>query len=612
MRTHAAPGRTRSEPVNAPTARAQAKPDSPIQRHADASAPVQTLASLQRLADDSPRVREQVQDIASEGVSGPGSSYPHAARIQSAFGRHSITGMRAHMGETAKQSAQDLGARAYATQGQVAFGRASPGLFDAAHEAAHVMQQRAGVAPGGLSSPGDRWERHADTVAEAVTAGRSAESLLDSMPGGRMSAGSGSGSGSGSGANSGSGSNSNSVQRRGETAAVMGSKNAGYRRGNRRGSITNTQGESRAKMDYARKLTSDKEGGYRRGVFRDYTKEQALALVPGLNEDGYAAWFTANEMHVSRVVYDVLRGANCGDFAFGTGSRLIQATTGQWVHYGAMKDPYDHAFALTYSERIRNGDLPRRVNKKKALIADTWADNLVTTLEEFMAGDNPYSDVLSNSDIEIKRGLLARGQTVYNQEFPQLLRTRLATKATTMWQEDHFQQTEWKERAMRERTNSDVFDFPTTQRMNVRFKNGTQLFPHLTGLNNQDRDTAINHWNGHDGACFDWDEMPATLLAIEGLIAIGGTAQTKTYSLMNALDNNGKRQSMLRGLDVGVLWTYLDNQNILNNSSWNNSARSGGKPTMRHVVRRLGDTRLACSRPTSTGRRTGRPTSCPT
>jgi hypothetical protein len=60
----------------------------------------------------------------------------------------------------------------------VAFGEA-PDLHTAAHEAAHVVQQRGGVQlKGGVGKDGDHYEQHADAVADAVVAGRSAEGLL--------------------------------------------------------------------------------------------------------------------------------------------------------------------------------------------------------------------------------------------------------------------------------------------------------------------------------------------------------------------------------------------------------------------------------------------------
>jgi len=104
---------------------------------------------------------------------------PHLAAIQRSFGHHDISGVQAHTSGDAQASAAAMGADAYATGHHVVFG-ASTDLFTTAHEAAHVVQQRAGVQlKGGVGESGDIYERHADEVASLVVQGRSAESLLD-------------------------------------------------------------------------------------------------------------------------------------------------------------------------------------------------------------------------------------------------------------------------------------------------------------------------------------------------------------------------------------------------------------------------------------------------
>ena len=104
---------------------------------------------------------------------------PQRRRIQAAFGRHDISDLRAEVGGPAAAAARALGARAYAYGRSIGF-RDEPDLRLAAHEAAHAVQQRAGVQlEGGVGRAGDRYERHADAVAEAVVEGRSAEPLLD-------------------------------------------------------------------------------------------------------------------------------------------------------------------------------------------------------------------------------------------------------------------------------------------------------------------------------------------------------------------------------------------------------------------------------------------------
>jgi hypothetical protein len=125
---------------------------------------------------------------AAAGVAGPSAPLPFADQIQSAFGHHDISYIRAHLGDEASSAADAIDARAYAMGNHVAFAGA-PDLFTAAHEAAHVVQQRGGFARSSLFGPaGDDFELHADAVANAVIAGQSAQRLLDAMPRGDTAA----------------------------------------------------------------------------------------------------------------------------------------------------------------------------------------------------------------------------------------------------------------------------------------------------------------------------------------------------------------------------------------------------------------------------------------
>jgi hypothetical protein len=146
-------------------------------------APVQARGNLE---DDDPA---SVHDAAAAGVSGIGSALPHLARIQTAFGDHELGDVRAHVDGEARQASEHMGAEAYATGNDIAF-RSQPDLHTAAHEAAHVVQQRAGVQlQGGVGQAGDAYEQHADAVADAVVAGQSAQPMLDAMPPGAGDAG---------------------------------------------------------------------------------------------------------------------------------------------------------------------------------------------------------------------------------------------------------------------------------------------------------------------------------------------------------------------------------------------------------------------------------------
>jgi hypothetical protein len=126
----------------------------------------------------------QVHEAARHGTRGAGEPLPHLDKIQRLFGRHDVTGVKAHTGADAAAGARAMGAEAFATGDQVAFA-GTPSLHTAAHEAAHVVQQRGGVQlKGGVGQIGDAYEQHADQVADLVVRGESAEPMLDRMAGG--------------------------------------------------------------------------------------------------------------------------------------------------------------------------------------------------------------------------------------------------------------------------------------------------------------------------------------------------------------------------------------------------------------------------------------------
>ncbi|HMG57561.1 MAG TPA: DUF4157 domain-containing protein [Kofleriaceae bacterium] len=124
-----------------------------------------------------------VLEAAAHGTSGAGGALPHLGEIQRSFGRHDVSGVQAHTDEAATSASRAMGAEAYATGSHVAFAGA-PTLHTAAHEAAHVVQQRGGVQlRGGVGQAGDRYEQHADRVADAVVRGDSSEAMLDELGG---------------------------------------------------------------------------------------------------------------------------------------------------------------------------------------------------------------------------------------------------------------------------------------------------------------------------------------------------------------------------------------------------------------------------------------------
>jgi hypothetical protein len=128
---------------------------------------------------------EEVHAAASHGISGTSGLLPHFDAIQASFGHHDVSGIQAHTDANAAAGSRAMGAEAYATGSHVAFASDQPSLHTAAHEAAHVVQQRGGVQlKGGVGQVGDAYEQHADAVAERVVQGKSAGDLLDPYAGG--------------------------------------------------------------------------------------------------------------------------------------------------------------------------------------------------------------------------------------------------------------------------------------------------------------------------------------------------------------------------------------------------------------------------------------------
>jgi hypothetical protein len=145
-------------------------------------------SQVQMLAPDGGRQGADVHAAAAAGLSRAGGALPYASQIQRSFGGYDVSNVQAHSDEAASAASASMGASAYATGNHVVLGEGGQDLHTVAHEAAHVVQQRAGVQlSGGVGQAGDAYERHADAVADAVVAGESAEPLLSTMASGSAS-----------------------------------------------------------------------------------------------------------------------------------------------------------------------------------------------------------------------------------------------------------------------------------------------------------------------------------------------------------------------------------------------------------------------------------------
>lgn len=298
-----------------------------------------------------------VHALAAHGTSGSGGALPHGAAIQASFGRHDVSGVEAHVGGAAAEASQAMGAEAYATGNAVAFGGA-PSLHTAAHEAAHVVQQRAGVSlSGGVGQSGDRYEQHADAVADRVVQGRSAEDLLDTMtghaPGVQRKEG-------------------GAVQFEGQEAQnalpkkVVTGK-AGKRLGPAADAIAYTKtvfsrgaGNQHEALD-----ATNFNSAYRLTVMRDM---KYWNIDPSIVEVAQA-----NPNALTAAMAEIAKGGNCGEHAMVAYDYLRTTAKGETITQ-ARVDGFDHAFVIM-------GDIDKE-GDADLVVSDPWPTAATATLWE--------------------------------------------------------------------------------------------------------------------------------------------------------------------------------------------------------------------------------------
>ena len=185
-------GGSMHEEPSAPTAAGAVEPTAPrptigeLFRSRKPVAPVDraqlATPAVQMRSGQAAHAPAAVQAAAACGVATPASQLPHQDDIQRSFRGHDISQIQAHTGSEAAAAVEAMGAKAYAAGDHVVLGN-STDLHTSAHEAAHVVQQRGGVQlKDGVGQAGDVYEQHADAVASAVVAGRSAAELLEQTP----------------------------------------------------------------------------------------------------------------------------------------------------------------------------------------------------------------------------------------------------------------------------------------------------------------------------------------------------------------------------------------------------------------------------------------------
>lgn len=337
------------------------------------SAPTSTApTSSDGLQDTLQDPMGSASQIASDATAGGGATLPHMETIQSAFGGHDVSGVRAFPGSSGANEA--LGARAFAFGDAVGFKDTSPDLHTTAHEAAHVVQQRGGVSlKGEVGQAGDAYEQHADAVADAVVAGRDASPLLDQV------------------ASAGSSSASGSVQRKVQLdqEEVLPKKEVSSKAMGRLSSAG-------AAISYTKSILSfgagNQEDAIRLSKANSYYRLKAMrdrkswTLAPGLR--ALAAQFP-NAMTAAKA--QLAKGGNCGEHA-AIAFDYLRRVAGCTVNY-SQKSGLDHAFVIL-------GDIGQDGDNELA-VSDPWPTSPTATLwEDHFAYTSDPSQIIVHSQTQ--------------------------------------------------------------------------------------------------------------------------------------------------------------------------------------------------------------------
>ncbi|WP_157558495.1 hypothetical protein [Microscilla marina] len=245
------------------------------------------------------------------------------------------------------------------------------------------------------------------------------------------------------------------LQRKGEKKALRTTlepnPDLGYkrmRRGNRRGSVSNTQGLSTIKVAYLRdyvetwtwekKSDNDNKKVPQKGSFFIQEliarEDDILNCLP--KKTNFNAWVSKHHKALKAYLFSYLGVGNCGTFSQVITEQLKANTTDQWVVQCSMVSDmnyYDHAFVLTLPNKpkrvelnnaivgiTRNGGevkdrretvnvLDRDINPEECTVVDGWNNYELMTLKQFQNGKNPYNKELNNSNIRVEKKHKATG-----------------------------------------------------------------------------------------------------------------------------------------------------------------------------------------------------------
>lgn len=333
-----------------------------------------------------------IEKMAAKASAGGGTELPFLDRIQKSFGHHDLSGVKAQLGP--QSGAAEVGAAGFATGETIGFD-GTPDLHTAAHEAAHVVQQRAGA-----SSATGALEDHADKVADLVVQGKSAVKELDEMTGQKVP-----GRGQGTG---------KLVQMKwGDPEKKKVSGGALKRIEKAREAINHTKSVLAfgAGNQYDALKASNFNSYYRMATMRDM---ECWEIDPTVR-----ALAAKHPQALTAAMADLAQGGNCGEHAQIAYDYLCASMPGETISQ-CDKEGLDHAFVIL-GDTAAESDASLAVSDPwpSAATACLWEDHFAFTADRtklnVRASERASGD---NVKAVIARGLKlsAKGKAMINQK----------------------------------------------------------------------------------------------------------------------------------------------------------------------------------------------------
>ncbi|WP_340200018.1 DUF4157 domain-containing protein [Ascidiimonas sp. W6] len=213
------------------------------------------------------------------------------------------------------------------------------------------------------------------------------------------------------------------IQKKGERAAIMSTRNNGVRRGNRRKSVIATQGKSTAKVGSKKLLDEGVNQDLNYPGFRGEYKE-----LEDIIKQEYAAnkRFKGNpdnkvkrlRIFIAAEALKYLAVGNCGEFADAVFSHLVQNTENQYIYRAMMVGQsngsnMDHGLVLRTEEKVtvpKDGEASN-FKEDETTVIDAWNGYRIQMLSSFLEGDNPYNEKLTLENLKIIQTVKANNRS---------------------------------------------------------------------------------------------------------------------------------------------------------------------------------------------------------